>query len=245
MIDAIVSENGGKPRKPFIVSVTGSAREVVECRGLISSHATQTSVPLLMEINLSCPNIVDKPPPAYSGIVLQEYLFALQRSQETGSPIPVGIKTSPYTFHDQFVTIIEALKATTGGGLRCPVDFITATNTLGNCLVLEDTDAPSNYVPVVKSASGYGIGGVGGAAIHALSCGNVATLRKMLDQHDTLRHIELIGVGGVADYLGYDRMRSAGANVVAIGTAFGKEGTEIFHKICNELKVIASTFEYA
>lgn len=245
MINEIVSTSDRNLKKPFIISVTGSAQEVVECKRLISSQAANSSVPLLMEINLSCPNIMGKPPPAYSGLVLQEYLFSLQRSEGSSPSIPVGIKTSPYTYHDQFTGFIDALRAATGGGLRCPVDFITATNTLGNCLIMTEANTLSNYAPAINSTSEYGVGGAGGAAIHALSCGNVATLRRMLDKNESLRHIQLIGVGGVSDYLGYDRMRAAGANVVAIGTAFGKEGIEIFHKINNELKVIGSTFKYA
>ena len=247
IIDDIVSKNGGKTKKPFIISVTGSSQEVVECRKVIAAHAAKTSIPLLMEINLSCPNIQNKPPPAYSGIVLQEYLLALQRSEDREGSIPVGIKTCPYTYHDQFVTIIEALAMTTGGNLRCPVDFITATNTLGNCMVMTEvhSDSPYQYKPVINSASGTGIGGAGGAAIHTLSLGNVATLRRMLDQHQGLRHIEIIGVGGVSEYGGYDRMRSAGASIVGIGTAFGREGIEIFHKISNELSIVGSTFKYA
>ena len=198
-----------------------------------------------MEINLSCPNIDNRPPPAFSGIVLQEYLFALQRSEEGDPPLPIGIKTSPYTYHDQFATIIDALATTTRGGLRCPVDFITATNTLGNCLLMSEGDDATNYVPRLKSPSGFGIGGAGGQAIHALSLGNVATLRRLLDEHDSLRHIVLVGVGGVADYTGYDRMKSAGASIVGIGTAFGRDGTEVFHKISNELHIVSKTLARA
>ncbi|KAL9055215.1 MAG: hypothetical protein Q9162_003708 [Coniocarpon cinnabarinum] len=243
MIEEIVAENPATFKKPFVVSVTGTAHDVAECRRVISAHARTTSIPLLMEINLSCPNIVNKPPPAYSSIVLQEYLFALQRSDNDGHAILTGIKTSPYTYHDQFVQIIDALKMTTGGGLRCPVDFITATNTLGNCLVMTESEENSRFVPAVNSASGFGLGGAGGSAIHSLSLGNVATLRRLLDAEAGLKHIEIIGVGGVSDYQGYERMMSAGASAVAIGTAFGKEGIEIFHKISNELRTVGSTLE--
>lgn len=53
----------------------------------------------------------------------------------------------------------------------------------------------------------------------------------MLDQHDSLRAIEIIGVGGVNDRSGYDRMRAVGASIVGVGTALGREGTEVFEKI--------------
>ena len=85
----------------------------------------------MMEINSSCPNIPNKPPPAYSKSGLLSYLAALQN---TDFKIPIRIKTPPYTYQDQFDDLINALLETKVNGLLCPVSFITATNTLGNCL---------------------------------------------------------------------------------------------------------------
>lgn len=53
----------------------------------------------------------------------------------------------------------------------------------------------------------------------------------MLDAHDELGQIKIIGVGGVADGAGYRRMRSVGAYAVAVGTALGREGIGVFEKI--------------
>lgn len=241
IIDSIVSESRSKVSKPFIISVSGSPQDIIKCRRKVAEHALKTSIPLLLEINLSCPNLPDNSPPAYSSSALQEYLFALQRAETLGMSIPVGIKTPPFTCHDQFKTIINALEQTTGGDIPCPVDFITATNTLGNCLVMTESEGTFDQVAAINSSSGTGVGGLGGTAIHALSLGNVKTLRMMLDQCESLRHIEIIGVGGVSDYLGYQRMRSVGAAAVAIGTNFGKAGIDIFHKIASELRTMERT----
>lgn len=246
MVESTVARAPSSIKKPFIVSVTGTPADIGPCFQKISEHSAKTSIPLSMEINLSCPNIPGQPPPTYSGYALQGYLSALQRATANNSrpfdvPIRVGIKTSPFTYQDQFIALIDALLATTGGGLRCPVDFITATNTLGNCLVMIESDEASGFSPAVSSAAGNGIGGAGGAAIHAISLGNVCTLRNLLDQHDGLRHIEIVGCGGVSDYTGFGRMQSAGASVVAVGTACHKEGNEVFHKIANELAVAGKT----
>jgi len=245
----VTSVKRGAKKKPFVVSVTGSADEVVRCHGLISDCSHRIDHPLLMEINLSCPNIPRKPPPAYSSNSLQEYLTALQRSKvldTSTSTTLIGIKTPPYTYFDQYQTLIDALLSTTGADRTCPVDFITATNTLGGCLVLAESNEvlapssePGSYVPAVASASGTGLGGVGGAVIHALALGNVRTIRSMLDQHHELQHIEIIGVGGVSDYAGYARFRSIGAAAVGIGTALGKEGIMVFQKILNELETLS------
>ena len=215
--------------KPFIISVTGSAPAVAQCYTLIAAAQRKIPNPLCMEINLSCPNIPNKPPPAYSQTSMVEYLDALAdavESEPIGTDrrrVAIGVKTPPYTYHDQFQTLIDALLAT-----RCGVDFITATNTLGSSLVLAGDGSGG---ATINSASGLGIGGMAGAPLHPLALGNVRTIRGMLDSCERLRGVEVIGVGGVSDRAGFDRMRAVGAGVVGVGTALGREGVEVFGKI--------------
>lgn len=216
-----------RQQKPFIVSVTGSAESVAECYRKIQDAQADLSNPLCMEINLSCPNIPDKPPPAYSSSALAEYLQTLSGiSTPPGQQrVAVGIKTPPYTYHDQYKALIEALSA--GSKETFSIDFITATNTLGSCLVLKGSDG----TPALNSANGAGIGGMAGAPLHPLSLGNVRTIRSMLDQDKRLKDIDIIGVGGVSDKASFERMRLAGAAVMGVGTALGREGVHVFDKI--------------
>lgn len=211
--------------KPFIVSVTGSPRQVAECYTQVSALATRLSAPLAVEVNLSCPNIANKPPPAYSGPALKEYLDELELVART---VPLGLKTPPYTYADQFETLIRTLL-----GAKTPIDFITATNTLGSCLVL----AGEGHEPLLSSAAATGIGGLAGEPLHPLALGNVATLRRMLDAHIELAGVDIIGVGGVGDAAGFARMRAVGAKVVAVGTALGREGPQVFGKILQDTAV--------
>lgn len=215
-----------RSEKTFIISVTGSAEAVKECYEKILATQSQVQNPLCMEINLSCPNIPDKPPPAYSGDSLAEYLTTLAAVREHGR-VPIGIKTPPYTYHDQFKILIDALLAACKPD--CPIDFITATNTLGSSLVLADTHGQ----PAINSASGAGIGGMAGTPLHPLALGNVKTIRGMLDQHEKLKGIDIIGIGGVSDLAGFERMKAVGAKVVGIGTALGREGVDVFAKVLN------------
>ncbi|KAJ9627998.1 dihydroorotate dehydrogenase [Taxawa tesnikishii (nom. ined.)] len=206
--------------------------EVAECYSQILDW--QDYGPICMEINLSCPNIPSKPPPAYSRSALLEYFDALQRygpyrsAQHIppGRSVPIGIKTPPYTYADQFHSLISALMSVVEREGGAPIDFITATNTLGSCLLLTDS-----FEPALASASGAGVGGLAGAPLHPLALGNVKTLRTMLDQHETLRTVDIIGIGGVSDRAGFDRMQNVGAKVVGVGTALGREGTDVFRKI--------------
>ena len=232
IIREMLSQSELSVQKPIIFSMTGSASEVQEYYYELSRLKRETKSRLLMEVNLSCPNIAGKPPPAYSEKELTAYLRALAKAiQETkdsfvnvglAPAMEIGIKTPPYTYRDQFVSLISALRAVE----PCPVSFITATNTLGSCLLLYES-----LSPVLNSETGTGIGGLGGAALHPLALGNVRTIRSMLDEHEQLRHISIIGVGGVSDRAGYKRMKAVGAEAVAVGTALGNEGLSIFKKI--------------
>ncbi|PSK40345.1 hypothetical protein B9Z65_8 [Elsinoe australis] len=219
--------------KPIIISITGTPTQILDAYTIIAKHATTLppTKPLLVEINLSCPNIPSKPPPAYSGPELLTYLTALQNHPDFTSPnrkVKVGIKTPPYTYHDQFATLVSALRSAAESlpANVLPVDFVTATNTLGSCLLLDGEGKP-----VLSGANGAGIGGMAGAALHPLSLGNVRSVRSLLDAEERLRDIDVIGVGGVEDRSGFERMRTAGAKVVGVGTALGREGVGIFAKI--------------
>jgi len=222
-IKSIAAEHPSS-KKTFIISVTGGPEEVAQSYGMIVDLQRTVSLSLAMEINLSCPNIPNAPPPAYDGASLQRYLELLSSTPE----IPVGIKTPPYTHANDFNTLVSALAAS---GNPCNIGFITATNTLGSCLVLQDTG--SGYAPQLP---GSGIGGMAGPPLHPLALGNVSTIRRKLDEHEGLRHIRIIGVGGVGDAGGYRRMKSVGAYAVGIGTALGKNGIDVFGGIETELE---------
>lgn len=251
--------------KPFIISVTGNVDEVVECYRVICGYQHVVRMVLAMELNLSCPNIPNKPPPAYHSASLLSYLTALKeevaRQMEPASPngsnapvhVPIGIKTPPYTYHDQYQQLIDALLASASmapAHLPCPISFITATNTLGSSLLLspriESASSPPNSPTSAKprevfhhtldSPTGTGIGGLAGAPLHPLALGNVYTIKGMLFQHKELASIQIIGVGGVEDIQGYQRMRAVGAAAVGVGTALGRKGVRVFEEIGEALQ---------
>lgn len=232
-IGQIAESSSARPEKGFIISVTGSPEEVAQCYSLVAHRQKQVPFPLAMEINLSCPNIPDKPPPAYNGETLKSYLAALQKlASDPDLPrIPFGLKTPPYTHAAEYLELFSALKSSgqQDGDSVCPVSFITATNTLGSCLVLADPEVKASSGPALPAP---GIGGMAGAPLHPLALGNVKTIRRMLDEAGRpLAHIQIIGVGGVLDHDGYKRMQAVGADFVGVGTGLGLYGMSAFDKI--------------
>ena len=125
-----------------------------------------------------------------------------------------------------------------------PISFLTATNTLGQGLVFADqvslaprssgAQQPDQAKTVALPDSG--IGGLAGAHIHNLSLGNVFQLRTLTNAsaNTSLSRISIIGVGGVADTQGVERMRKAGASAVACASALGREGVAVFGKLAGK-----------
>jgi len=107
-----------------------------------------------------------------------------------------------------------------------PISFITATNTLGSALLLGP-----DLQPALKSGDGTGVGGLAGAPLHPLALGNVRALRAMCDSESALKAIQIIGIGGVSDSVGFARMKAVGASAVGVGTALGRRGVGIFEEI--------------
>jgi dihydroorotate dehydrogenase (fumarate) len=229
-------ESGKRIDKPFIVSVTGTPEELRQCYNLIIEAQSRVSMPLYMEVNLSCPNISGKPPPAYNYDALREYISALQSmSTESSKKIPIGIKTPPYTNPENFAIVKKALLAcvSDSNSSALPITFITATNTLGSCLLVDDL-----FSPALSSADMTGIGGLAGSPLHPLALGNVRLLRSMLDSERGLKGIKIIGIGGVSDAAGFQRMKSVGAEIVGVGTALGSIGIGVFKEITTGLEAI-------
>ncbi|PON26114.1 dihydroorotate dehydrogenase (fumarate) [Trichoderma gamsii] len=223
------------PPKTIIISVTGSPAEISSCHNLIQTFSTSPSCPfpLAMEINLSCPNIPNLPPPAYSPTSLASYFDALP----SNTSIPIGIKIPPYTHAGQFDSLISSLLSTTSASTipASKLSFLTATNTLGSCILLDFLETSGDYQ---ETLPGEGIGGMAGPPLHPLALGNVATLRRRFDQDPRLAHLEIIGVGGVYNGQGYKRMRHVGARAVGIATALGRRGVEVFTSIEDEIKSV-------
>lgn len=240
---SICAEN---PRKKTIIVSIGAAdeKELDKALRLLTRFVQETDIDLAVEFNASCPNLDGLPPPAYQPSLLESYLrvFALSVSAR----LRIGIKLPPYTYEEQVVSIVRCIEKVSQ---EYPqeleiVSFLTSTNTLGQGLIFSSqvTDPPRRDDTVAQRASKssteeYGVptayGGLAGETVHQLALGNIHRLRTLIDasRDARVRGITLIGVGGVCDSDSAERFRRAGADAVAVATAFGREGITVFDKI--------------
>ncbi|RPA72246.1 FMN-linked oxidoreductase [Ascobolus immersus RN42] len=224
-IKTIITEDGNQ-KKPFIISITGSPEEVAHLIQQITTFAKDHTLNLAIEINLSCPNIENAPPPAYDAAALKTYLDALP-SHPT---LAIGVKVPPYTYSHQFHSILDTLEPF----LKAKrLVFITSCNTLGSCLLLTPSPSCTAIHPpasslsrALNSADGTGIGGMAGESLHPLALGNLDILRRGLDERG-LNEVLIIGVGGVSSRDGYERMRAVGAGAVGVASAIGRLGVGV------------------
>lgn len=204
--------NESKSEKPIIISVgTDGLNEMLKRIGSLGKEVGTGR--LGMEVNMSCPNLGGKIPVGYDIEGMVEVLRKVKdyRAKDNDSEMTIGLKLPPYIWDGQMSDVVMAIKREAGNS----INFLTSTNTLGNTIEYSG----ENIGPVR--------GGMGGGWIHGLALGNVSGLRRHLDQNQ-LGFIEIIGVGGVSDHHSYIRMRKAGASAVALATALGSVGTEIF-----------------
>lgn len=199
-----------------------------ESSGPADGGTSDLSRLVAVELNTSCPNIKNKPPPAYNTSLLKPLLDVLAEEFWMDESLTIGLKLPPYTYSTQFSDIVACLSKYSQSSedvSKNPFAFLTCTNTLGSSLLFPDqVVAPSN--PQSSFALHTALGGLGGDGIHSLALGNVYTFAQLLASHSdpAIRTIKLIGVGGVTSPEARARMHDAGASVVGCATLLGLKG---------------------
>ena len=212
---------------------------VQNLRQRLGDGAEGTPSRVAIELNTSCPNIRGKPPPAYSFTTLLPILNVLAEAYRADRTLTIGLKLAPYVASSQFEEVVKCVASFSydleDGNRANPFAFFTCTNTVGNSLLFaHQTTSP---LAVGDESDGYALGpvlgGLAGEPIHALSLGNVFSFAKLLESYGdkAIREIKLIGVGGVVDKQGAERMKKVGAVVVGCATLLGREGVKGFEKL--------------
>ena len=207
--------------KPIIVSLSGlSLDENLRMLEMVQSQ----NLADLIELNLSCPNIPNKPMVGYDP---EQVNNTLKQVRDIGGNIKLGVKLPPYTDLPIFDQISELL-------LQYQVSYITCCNTLGNCLVIN----PDTETTLIKPKNG--LGGLAGDYIKPLALGNVWNFYQRLQGK-----VQIVGVGGIRTGTDAFEFLLAGADAVQIGTTWAQEGIGAFERINNEFEQIMTSKGYA
>lgn len=210
--------------KPIFLSIGGLS--MGENKELLRKIREAEYIPDFIELNLSCPNLVDHAIVGYSHDKMKQYLNILTMNvglmRENDRDVKCGVKLPPY-FDDCDFQRISRLINTFSGEL----DYITTINGIPNCLVVDT----ATEAPMIKPKCGFG--GMGGTITKPVGLANVHKLQEYL--HES---IDIVGCGGVKTGEDVFHYLLCGASAVEIATQFLIEGIDCFERILNELKVI-------
>ena len=213
-----ISKN--KWNKPLFFSVSGMT---LDDNVKILQKINELSSKSIVELNLSCPNVIGKPQVGYSIDDMDNYI---EKCSETFNGI-LGLKLPPYfdiIHFEQVASVINKYKS--------KIKFITCCNSLGNGLIV-DTEKESTVIYPKD-----GLGGIGGNYIKATSLANVYKFKKLLP------NIDVIGCGGISTGEDAFQYLLCGASALQIGTQLMKENISCFDRILKELKEIMKRKNY-
>ena len=198
--------------KPLIASIAGANSQ--EYKKIV--EAFNSSNVDILEINLSCPNVVGRPQIGYDFEMSEEIMGIVGDVSEK----PWGVKLPPYFDFVHFEEMASILNSS-------KISFIVSINSIGNALFI---DWETEKV-VIKPKGGFG--GLGGKYIKPTALANVRKFHELLN-----KKIKIVGVGGI--YSGIDAFEFilSGATLLQLGTSFAQQGPQIFERVSRELKVI-------
>jgi len=198
--------------KPLIASIAGANSQ--EYKKIV--EAFNSSNVDILEINLSCPNVVGRPQIGYDFEMSEEIMGIVGDVSEK----PWGVKLPPYFDFVHFEEMASILN-------NSKISFIVSINSIGNALFI---DWKTEKV-LIKPRGGFG--GLGGKYIKPTALANVRKFHELLN-----KKIKIVGVGGI--YSGIDAFEFilSGATLLQLGTSFAQEGPQVFERVSRELKVI-------
>ncbi len=197
--------------KPIIASISGMKYQDFSVMAKEMNKSAD-----IIEVNLSCPNLVGKPQIAYDFETSEKLLGELRSIIQ----VPMTVKLPPYLDTVYRKKMSDIL-------LKNKVDGITLINSIGHTLII-DSDKEET---VIKPNNG--LGGLGGKYIKPVALGNIWGFYSFIG-----KRIPIIGVGGI--YSGKDAYEHilAGASAVQIGTAYQEQGTQVFSRVKKELEIV-------
>ncbi|WP_341661882.1 dihydroorotate oxidase [Blattabacterium cuenoti] len=210
-----------KINKPIFLSISGLSTEE---NYFLIQEANQSSKVTAIELNLSCPNLIEKEEMfGYDFDKISNFIENIFKFNKK----PLGIKLPPY-FQDEHIKNIALILN------QFPIFFVTCINSLPNGLFI---DANKESV-VIRPKKGFG--GIGGYMIKPFALANVHKFYTYLR-----KDISIIGCGGISSGKDVFEHILCGASAVQIGTQFLKEGISVFERLKKELTLILEKKNYS
>lgn len=212
---AVAAAGGAVASKPLFFSISGlTLEESVTMARELSPLGARGDV--VLELNLSCPNVPGKPQVGYDLVDTDKYLTEISKVYDA----PFGVKLPPYLDMVIFDQVAEVLNR------HEKVAFLTCINSVGNGLVI---DVETEQV-VIKPKDGFG--GIGGHYVLPTALANVnAFFRRCPGK-------VIIGCGGVTSGAEAFQHILAGASLVQVGTQLYEEGPAVFDRLLAELRAL-------
>ena len=175
---------------------------------------------LMVEVNLSCPNIIDKPQTGYDFDTVEDILNKIKYLYLKN--LELGFKLPPYFDIAHFKKMSEILLKYSD-----IVNYVVCCNSIGNGLIID------YKTEKVLIAPKKGFGGIGGDYIKPTALANVRAFYNLIGHK-----INIIGCGGIKSGVDAFEYILCGAHSLRIGTQLKKEGTNVFNRISTELRSI-------
>ncbi len=210
-----------KINKPIFLSISGLSTEE---NYFLVKKANQSSKITAIELNLSCPNLIEKENIlGYDFCKISNFMENIFKFNKK----PLGIKLPPY-FQDAHIKNIALILN------QFPIFFVTCINSLPNGLFI---DANKESI-VIRPKKGFG--GIGGSIIKPFALANIHKFYTYLR-----KDISIIGCGGISSGKDIFEHILCGASAVQIGTQFMKEGIMVFERLKKELTFILEKKNYS
>lgn len=201
--------------KPLLASVAGLSPNHFPI--MVQAMQDESEVDLI-EVNLSCPNVIGKPQIAYDFDAADEILWKVEK---LGSK-KIGVKLPPYfdpVHSEQMAKVL----------LKHDVSFITCINSVWNTLFID----PEKEQVVIKPKGGFGW--LWGDYVKPVALANVRKFYELLGDK-----IDIVWVWGIKSWVDVFEFILAGASAVQLGTVYAQQWTECFERILEEFKEYAS-----
>jgi len=210
--------------KPFIQSLIPFSHDDLRLM-LTDINSNVINGPRMVEVNLSCPNLIKKSIVGLNFELFEEYV---QIMQELDTPnLVIGIKLPPYYQNHEFDTVSDIV-------LRYPkIRFLTCINSVVNGLIID----VENEQTTIHPKNGYG--GVGGIYCRPTALANVNQFYRRVGDK-----VAIIGCGGVENGTEVFAHILAGATLVEVGTQLMKDGPGLFERLNVELEALMTIKDY-